>query len=100
MQGLRQKADAAILALGLATALLSLIGTMGAALTLGARRGSVLLPLLVGAALAPLTQGWHRLKYWLSYASVLALLATAVARADGNSGEGLGRVRKEGEEGH
>ncbi|AWL05560.1 monovalent cation/H+ antiporter subunit D [Massilia oculi] len=39
----------------------------------------VLLPLLVGAALAPLTQGWHRLKYWLSYASVLALLATAVA---------------------
>ena len=38
---------AAILALGLATALLSLLGTVGAALTLGARRGSVLLPLLV-----------------------------------------------------
>jgi heme exporter protein B len=37
----------AILALGLATALLSLLGTVGAALTLGARRGSVLLPLLV-----------------------------------------------------
>lgn len=38
---------AAVLALGLATALLSLLGTVGAALTLGARRGSVLLPLLV-----------------------------------------------------
>jgi heme exporter protein B len=37
----------AIIALGLATALLSLLGTLGAALTLGARRGSVLLPLLV-----------------------------------------------------
>jgi heme exporter protein B len=37
----------AILALALATALLSLLGTLGAALTLGARRGSVLLPLLV-----------------------------------------------------
>jgi len=39
----------------------------------------VLLPLLVGALLAPLTQGWHRLKYWLSYASLLGLLANAVA---------------------
>lgn len=39
----------------------------------------VLLPLLAGAALAPLTQGWHRLKYWLSYASLLGLLATALA---------------------
>lgn len=38
---------AAIAALALATALLSLLGTLGAALTLGARRGSVLLPLLV-----------------------------------------------------
>jgi heme exporter protein B len=37
----------AIAALALATALLSLLGTVGAALTLGARRGSVLLPLLV-----------------------------------------------------
>ncbi len=37
----------AIAALALATALLSLLGTLGAALTLGARRGSVLLPLLV-----------------------------------------------------
>jgi heme exporter protein B len=38
---------AAILALGLAAAFLSLLGTAGAALTLGARRGGVLLPLLV-----------------------------------------------------
>lgn len=38
---------AAMLALALATALLSLLGTAGAALTLGARRGGVLLPLLV-----------------------------------------------------
>ncbi|MBP0466071.1 heme exporter protein CcmB [Roseomonas sp. PWR1] len=37
----------AIAALALATALLSLLGTAGAALTLGARRGGVLLPLLV-----------------------------------------------------
>lgn len=37
----------ALAALALATALLSLLGTVGAALTLGARRGSVLLPLLV-----------------------------------------------------
>lgn len=38
---------AALMALALATLLLSLLGTIGAALTLGARRGSVLLPLLV-----------------------------------------------------
>ena len=38
---------AALVALALATALLSLLGTVGAALTLGARRGGVLLPLLV-----------------------------------------------------
>lgn len=37
----------AMAALGLATAFLSLLGTAGAALTLGARRGGVLLPLLV-----------------------------------------------------
>lgn len=37
----------AVVALGLATAVLSLFGTAGAALTLGARRGGVLLPLLV-----------------------------------------------------
>jgi len=39
----------------------------------------ILLPLLVGAALAPLTQGWRRLKFWLSYASVLGMLATSLA---------------------
>jgi heme exporter protein B len=37
----------AMASLALATALLSLLGTLGAALTLGARRGGVLLPLLV-----------------------------------------------------
>jgi heme exporter protein B len=37
----------AALVLGLATLFLSLLGTTGAALTLGARRGGVLLPLLV-----------------------------------------------------
>ncbi len=37
----------AVAALGLGTAVLSLFGTAGAALTLGARRGGVLLPLLV-----------------------------------------------------
>lgn len=37
----------AVLALALAAAVLSLLGTLGAALTLGARRGGVLLPLLV-----------------------------------------------------
>lgn len=37
----------AVLALALATLVLSLLGTLGAALTLGARRGGVLLPLLV-----------------------------------------------------
>ncbi|HYF08220.1 MAG TPA: heme exporter protein CcmB [Acetobacteraceae bacterium] len=38
---------AAVLALALVTALLSLLGTAGAALTLGARRGGALLPILV-----------------------------------------------------
>ncbi len=38
---------AALAALALASALLSVLGTAGAALTLGARRGGVLLPLLV-----------------------------------------------------
>ena len=37
----------AVLVLGLAAGFLSLLGTAGAALTLGARRGGVLLPLLV-----------------------------------------------------
>jgi multicomponent K+:H+ antiporter subunit D len=41
----------------------------------------VLLPLLCGAALAPLTQGWHRLKFALGYCSVLGMLAAALALA-------------------
>jgi multicomponent K+:H+ antiporter subunit D len=41
----------------------------------------VLLPLLCGAALAPLTQGWHRLKFALGYASVLGMLGAALALA-------------------
>ncbi|MGI4716989.1 MAG: monovalent cation/H+ antiporter subunit D [Janthinobacterium lividum] len=39
----------------------------------------VLLPLLCGALLAPLTQGRHRLKFAASYGTVLALLANALA---------------------
>ncbi|KQQ88664.1 monovalent cation/H+ antiporter subunit D [Massilia sp. Leaf139] len=39
----------------------------------------VLLPLVVGALLVPLTQGRHHLKFALSYASVLGLLITALA---------------------
>jgi len=39
----------------------------------------ILLPLLCGALLAPLTQGWHRLKFGLGYASVLGQLAAALA---------------------
>ncbi|WP_370662378.1 monovalent cation/H+ antiporter subunit D [Massilia varians] len=41
----------------------------------------VLLPLLCGALLAPLTQGRHRLKFAAAYISVLALLANALALA-------------------
>ena len=41
----------------------------------------VLLPLLGGAVLAPLTQGWHRLKFALGYASVLGMLASAMVLA-------------------
>lgn len=39
----------------------------------------ILLPLLCGAALAPLTQGWHRLKFGLGILSVLGQLAVALA---------------------
>ncbi|WP_020654470.1 monovalent cation/H+ antiporter subunit D [Massilia niastensis] len=38
----------------------------------------ILLPLLCGAAMVPLTQGWHRLKFVLGYASGLGLLANAL----------------------
>ncbi|GGX78469.1 monovalent cation/H+ antiporter subunit D [Massilia dura] len=53
----------------------------------------IVLPLLCGAALAPLTQGRHRLKFALAYGSVLALLANAlalVALADGSWPDGIG----------
>ncbi|SFC71849.1 monovalent cation/H+ antiporter subunit D [Massilia yuzhufengensis] len=53
----------------------------------------VLLPLLCGAVLAPLTQGRHRLKFGLAYASVLGLLANAlalVALTDGGWPGGIG----------
>ncbi|QJE03590.1 monovalent cation/H+ antiporter subunit D [Massilia forsythiae] len=54
----------------------------------------VLLPLLCGAALAPLTRGRHRLKFALGYASILAQLAAALvlgAMADGGYWEdGIG----------
>jgi multicomponent K+:H+ antiporter subunit D len=41
----------------------------------------VLLPLLCAAALAPLTQGWHRLKFAVGHVCALALLANALALA-------------------
>jgi len=47
----------------------------------------VLLPLLCGAVLAPLTQGWHRLKFALGYASVLGMLATALVLAAMTDGD-------------
>jgi len=50
----------------------------------------ILLPLLVGALMAPLTQGWHRLKFWASYASLLAMLATALALIGMTDGEHWG----------
>ncbi|GGY41545.1 monovalent cation/H+ antiporter subunit D [Pseudoduganella albidiflava] len=53
----------------------------------------IVLPLLCGAALAPLTQGWHRLKFAAAYASALALLANALALAalaDGGWPGGIG----------
>jgi len=46
----------------------------------------ILLPLLCGAVMAPLTQGYHRLKFVLGYVSVLGMLATAlvlIAMTDG-----------------
>ncbi|KFI05420.1 monovalent cation/H+ antiporter subunit D [Massilia sp. BSC265] len=53
----------------------------------------VVLPLLCGALLAPLTQGRHDLKFGLAYGSVLAQLATALALgalADGGRPGGIG----------
>jgi multicomponent K+:H+ antiporter subunit D len=53
----------------------------------------VLLPLVAGAVMAPLTEGRHRLKFALSYGSALALLANALALmvlADGSWTGGVG----------
>jgi len=86
----------AMAALGLATGFLSLLGTAGAALTLGARRGGVLLPLLVlplaipsvifgAAAIEAAAAGLPARPYLLLLAALLAAalplapLATAAA---------------------
>lgn len=53
----------------------------------------VLLPLIAGAAMTPLTEGRHRLKFALSYGAALGLLATALALmalADGSWPGGVG----------
>jgi heme exporter protein B len=91
---------AAVLALALATAVLSLFGTAGAALTLGARRGGVLLPLLVlplaipavifgAAAIEAASAGLSARPYLLLLGALLALAlplaplaAGAALRAD------------------
>jgi heme exporter protein B len=91
---------AAVLALALATAVLSLFGTAGAALTLGARRGGVLLPLLVlplaipvvifgAAAIEAASAGLPARPYLLLLGALLALAlplaplaAGAALRAD------------------
>ncbi len=85
---------AAVAALGLATAVLSLFGTAGAALTLGARRGGVLLPLLVlplsipavifgAAAIEAAAAGLTPRPYLLLLAAALALAATMAPLAAG-----------------
>jgi heme exporter protein B len=80
---------AAMIALGLATAILSLFGTAGAALTLGARRGGVLLPLLVlplsipavifGAAAIEAAAGGMEARPYLLLLGALLALATPLA---------------------
>ena len=76
---------AAIMALGLAAAFLSLLGTAGAALTLGARRGGVLLPLLVLPLAIPAVifgaAGIEAAAAALSPRPYLLLLAALVAAA-------------------
>ncbi|MBU8543606.1 MULTISPECIES: heme exporter protein CcmB [Roseomonadaceae] len=84
----------AMLALGLATGVLSLFGTAGAALTLGARRGGVLLPLLVlplsipavifgAAAIEAAAGGIPARPYLLLLAALLALAAPLAPLAAG-----------------
>ncbi|MFM2148094.1 MAG: heme exporter protein CcmB [Pseudomonadota bacterium] len=84
----------AIAALALATAVLSLFGTAGAALTLGARRGGVLLPLLVlplaipavifgAAAIEAAAAGLVARPYLLLLGAVLAVAAPMAPLAAG-----------------
>jgi heme exporter protein B len=84
----------AMLALGLASAILSVFGAAGAALTLGARRGGVLLPLLVlplsipavifgAAAIEASASGLEARPYLLLEAALLALAAPLAPLAAG-----------------
>ena len=85
---------AAVAALALATAVLSLFGTAGAALTLGARRGGVLLPLLVlplsipavifgAAAIEAAAGGLPARPYLLLLGALLAIAAPLAPLAAG-----------------
>jgi heme exporter protein B len=85
---------AAVAALALATAVLSLFGTAGAALTLGARRGGVLLPLLVlplsipavifgAAAIEAAAGGLSARPYLLLLGALLAIAAPMAPLAAG-----------------
>lgn len=85
---------AALAALALASAVLSALGTAGAALTLGARRGGVLLPLLVlplsipavifgAAAIEAAQSGLEARPYLLLAAALLALAAPLAPLAAG-----------------
>jgi heme exporter protein B len=84
----------AMLALALASAILSLLGAAGAALTLGARRGGVLLPLLVlplaipavifgAAAIEAAAGGLDPAPYLLLKGALLALAAPLAPLAAG-----------------
>ena len=84
----------AMLALGLASAILSVFGAAGAALTLGARRGGVLLPLLVlplsipavifgAAAIEAAANGLEARPYLLLEGALLALAAPLAPLAAG-----------------
>lgn len=84
----------AMIALGLASAILSVFGAAGAALTLGARRGGVLLPLLVlplsipavifgAAAIEAAASGLEARPYLLLEAAILALAAPLAPLAAG-----------------
>ncbi|MBY0337120.1 MAG: heme exporter protein CcmB [Acetobacteraceae bacterium] len=85
---------AALVALALASAILSVLGAAGAALTLGARRGGVLLPLLVlplaipavifgAAAIEAAASGLEARPYLLLTGALLALAAPLAPLAAG-----------------